>query len=144
MVNAELYECPYQLQSAWDRINQERSRLLEQSDWIVVDVDLPEQVRRRWIQYRNVVRICTKLADRPEHVVFPTPPTKVSKLAEGWKDDLLLDLEVQFLQDVEPSPSWNSFLQEWGRYGFSPIRSLVEALLYQHTGKELNEAIQRI
>jgi hypothetical protein len=144
MIETELYECPYQLQSAWDRTTRQRQLLLQQSDWIVFDTKLPLKVRKQWESYRMALRLCTKITDRPEKVTFPTPPEKVSKLVQGWEDDRLTETEIQLLQNSSVSEPWTAFLNEWSRYEFSTVRSLVEALLMQHTGKALNEIIKRI
>jgi hypothetical protein len=62
------------LQDGWSSVRQQRSGLLDQSDWTQMpDAPLPTEHRTQWAQYRQALRDITLQPD-PFNIVWPSPP----------------------------------------------------------------------
>ena len=60
----------------WAKIRQTRNRALKGSDWTqLLDNDLSGRDRSAWGSYRKQLRNITSTFNKPENVVWPTPPS---------------------------------------------------------------------
>ena len=61
------------INNEWEKIRQERTRLLRECDW-TMSSDIPDTVKKSdWVQYRKALRDITLQSD-PFNIVYPTPP----------------------------------------------------------------------
>ena len=58
-----------------ESIRRERDKLLSGSDWVMMpDVKMSEDLKSKWIEYRQALREVTQQPGFPVKVVFPTKP----------------------------------------------------------------------
>jgi hypothetical protein len=67
---------------SWNTIREIRNYFLKQSDWTQFDdVDMSDEEKRKWKEYRLKLRDITKTYRAPNEVVWPISP-EIEKLNE--------------------------------------------------------------
>ena len=65
----------------WDKVREERNRLLNESDWIQWPQSiLSRDMYAKWMAYRQQLRDITKSCDDPAMVVFPSIPIEAQEV----------------------------------------------------------------
>ena len=62
------------VESAWAQVRLRRDQLISSSDWVVLpDVNMPDERKRAWMEYRQALRDVTRQAD-PTTIIWPKAP----------------------------------------------------------------------
>lgn len=67
-------ELDYKIGIEWDSVRERRALLLSESDWTQLN-DIDEDIRNKWIIYRDQLRRIPQDFSNPFDVIWPTKPT---------------------------------------------------------------------
>ena len=78
----------------WDKVREERNRLLNESDWIQWPQGILQcDMYAKWVAYRQQLRDITKSCDDPAVVVYPSTPIETESTIQV--DESFGDVRVE-------------------------------------------------
>ena len=78
----------------WDKVREERNRLLNESDWIKWPQGiLQRDMYAKWVAYRQQLRDIAKSCDDPAVVVYPSTPIETESTIQV--DESFGDVRVE-------------------------------------------------
>lgn len=126
-VSVAFYFDENKLKREWDLVREKRNKLLQESDWHLSSMSVPQPIKRRIDAYKEVLRDIPQIYEYPHQVVFPDIPYE-STLETAHAD--LEEWQVEKIKNHVPAnvTNWNKFLKAWKDTNFTKKYKVVNNL----------------